>query len=678
METDDPLSPSSPGRSTARSTDSEAHSAATSPHEMGSSFHLSSSEEVDMESVYEELLEVVTRAVSKLNIDWPAEEKTEQVRLEHLFTPCLCSRHTKPDLLKGLDEGEKVDLSELRKTADLAFRATKETTHAVGRSKAAMVAAERYLWLTLSDMKEKDRVFLLDAQLAPSSLFGNAVNSVVSRYQEARKQAAGHEQPQPCTSSSTAEGSPYQGRAGCTALHGVRLSSVPSGGQSATPARATGHNGLRRAHIPGLATRGPGCSSSLWGSLEQLVRQSPAVPPLQVSELAVQSRKLLPNVSAWVLLSCSLSQSAFTHLFLLCADFPAYFSLLVPGLFARLLCSVTVPSVCSHSHSSLFKPCLFIVVSCLVTLFTRILSSHPVACRCCLLPFGRRSPDRSAQASVSPLALLSGTANPSSFFSSIAKPLLASEPHSAFVFLKSNKILVFDQPLHLGPFAVTALPFDGVFPTLVGPEQALVMEQEVETLLRMEAIEGVWALQPVLHCSKEGWRAASYPRSTQTQSLSYEVEVRNAYGQASSVTNQEVPELAFRGKAYQYRVLPFGSALSPCTFMKCVDTAMVPLQLHRRLVDLSSINLPGRGVGFNHDAGTSVSCSELDVPRATVAKVKEGWSLTVKQFQQLLGLMAAAVNWIPFGLLHMRPLQWWLKSKGFSLMGNPLRMIKVT
>ncbi|KAL0169055.1 hypothetical protein M9458_037277, partial [Cirrhinus mrigala] len=58
--------------------------------------------------------------------------------------------------------------------------------------------------------------------------------------------------------------------------------------------------------------------------------------------------------------------------------------------------------------------------------------------------------------------------------------------------------------------------------------------------------------------------------------------------------------------------------------------------------------------------------------------VKEGQSLTVKQFQQLLGLMAAVSNVIPFGLLYMRPLQWWLKTKGFCPRGNPLRMIKVT
>ncbi len=128
------------------------------------------------------------------------------------------------DLLKELDEGEQIsssDVGELRRTADLALRATKETTRAIGRSMAALVAAERHLWLTLSDMKEKDRVFLMDAPLAPSGLFGDAVDLVVDRYQEAHKQAAafqrflprrsialgaaGREQPQPCTSSSYRE-----------------------------------------------------------------------------------------------------------------------------------------------------------------------------------------------------------------------------------------------------------------------------------------------------------------------------------------------------------------------------------------------------------------------------------------------------------------------------------------
>ncbi len=83
---------------------------------------------------------------------------------------------------------------------------------------ATMVAAERHLWLTLSDMRDKDRVCLMDAPLMPSGLFGDAVKAVVDRYQEICKQvaafqrflprrsrtleAAGREQPPPHTSSS--------------------------------------------------------------------------------------------------------------------------------------------------------------------------------------------------------------------------------------------------------------------------------------------------------------------------------------------------------------------------------------------------------------------------------------------------------------------------------------------
>ncbi len=62
----------------------------------------------------------------------------------------------------------------------------------------------------------------------------------------------------------------------------------------------------------------------------------------------------------------------------------------------------------------------------------------------------------------------------------------------------------------------------------------------------------------------------------------------------------------------------------------------------------------------------------------SVKRVREGQSLTVKQFQRLLGLMAAASNVIPVGLLYMRPLQWWLKTKGFSPRGNPLHIIRVS
>ncbi len=52
------------------------------------------------------------------------------------------SQAYKADLLKELDEGEQVksdDIVELRRTADFALHATKETARAIGRSIAALV-----------------------------------------------------------------------------------------------------------------------------------------------------------------------------------------------------------------------------------------------------------------------------------------------------------------------------------------------------------------------------------------------------------------------------------------------------------------------------------------------------------------------------------------------------------
>ncbi|KAL0201683.1 hypothetical protein M9458_004870, partial [Cirrhinus mrigala] len=761
METGDPLSPSLPGRSDARSEGSEARTAATSSQGAGSSLLLSSSEDVDLESAieeplpqslqYEELLEVATRAVDKLKIDWPAEVKAtpQRSKLDERFlrskppppmrslpffpdlhseisrswerpfsarlfvpasdyygnvvglderaykamprveqtlasylspsgasslkAPTLPSKplrttsalvgkgysaagqagaclHTmsvlqayQADLLKGLAEGEKVDLEELQRTADLALRATKETARAVGRSMAAMVAAERHLWLTLSDMKEKDRVFLLDAPLQPSGLFGDAVDSVVSRYQEARKQAAAFQSPDGCWASSyrqvqklsvATRAPPSRDRDPRHSRPGVVLQSrraqapkraAPTGEERVTPhytvavsprcpREATGHNGLRRASAPDISARER--------SGTRLARQSPAGPPLQLNPEASLERlvplvdylaawKLLPNVSAWVLRTVEKGYA---------------------------------------------------------------------------IQFGAPPP-----------------------------------------------------------------PFDGVFPTLVGPRQALVMEQEVETLLRKEAIEVVpphvresgfysryfivpkkdGGLRPIIDLRRlnHSVMKLKFKMLTVKQVVSQirsedwfvTIDLKDAYFHVSILPqHRKFLRFAFRGEAYQYRVLPFGLALSPRTFTKCVDAALVPLRLqgirilnyiddwlilaaseslaarHRdvvlahmktlglRLNVKKSVLSPLQRttyLGVVWDSTTMqarLSPARIVSILTAVKRVKQGLSLTVKQFQQLLGLMAAASNVIPFGLLYMRPLQWWLKSKGFSPRGNPLRMIKVT
>ncbi|KAI2646912.1 hypothetical protein H4Q32_025038 [Labeo rohita] len=213
---------------------------------------------------------------------------------------------------------------------------------------AALVAAERHLWLTLSDMKEKDRVFLLDAPLSPSGLFGDSVNSVVDRYQEARKQAAafqrflplrhpareaaGREQPRSSTSSSYRDAQ-KQSVATRTPPHRERvvLRSKSVASKARPDLRETALLTLPVLHgtaassehtprfLPPGNVAGPGSSLPPRGSQGPPVQVLPAGKPLQDTVLAAQltpetslerlvplvdhlaTWKLLPNVSAWVL-----------------------------------------------------------------------------------------------------------------------------------------------------------------------------------------------------------------------------------------------------------------------------------------------------------------------------------------------------------------------------------------
>ncbi|XP_051740767.1 uncharacterized protein LOC127507586 [Ctenopharyngodon idella] len=199
------------------------------------------------------------------------------------------------------------------------------------------------------------------------------------------------------------------------------------------------------------------------------------------------------------------------------------------------------------------------------------------------------------------------------------------------------------------------------------------------------------------------------------------IDLKDAYFHVSiHPSHWKFLRFAFGGEAYQYKVLPFGLSLSPRTFTKCVDAALAPLRLqgirvlnyiddwlilaqseqqavqHRdvvlsqmrrlglRLNAKKSVLLPAQTsnyLGVVWDSTTMqarLSPARVNAILSAVKGVKLGQSLTVKQFQRLLGLMAAASSVIPFGLLHMRPLQWWLRTKGFSPRGNPFRMIKVT
>ncbi len=102
------------------------------------------------------------------------------------------------DVLKEMDEGTGLTpeaVKELRRATDLALRATKHTARAVGRSMAASVAAERHLWLNLTEIREKENTFLMDAPISQSGLFGEAVSAVVDKFRSAKTQPPPRREP---------------------------------------------------------------------------------------------------------------------------------------------------------------------------------------------------------------------------------------------------------------------------------------------------------------------------------------------------------------------------------------------------------------------------------------------------------------------------------------------------
>ncbi|XDV17386.1 hypothetical protein PO909_023251 [Leuciscus waleckii] len=125
----------------------------------------------------------------------------------------------------------------------------------------------------------------------------------------------------------------------------------------------------------------------------------------------------------------------------------------------------------------------------------------------------------------------------------------------------------------------------------------------------------------------------------------------------------------YRRQAYYGPVTRAGSSALRCRHWPHPEPGVETQHEKKRVGTSPENHVPGSGVGLGHDAGTIVSCTD---------RVHPGHGDQYKAFQRVLGLMAAASNVIPFGLLHMKALQWWLKTKGFSQKGNPFHMIRVT
>ncbi len=146
----------------------------------------------------------------------------------------------------------------------------------------------------------------------------------------------------------------------------------------------------------------------------------------------------------------------------------------------------------------------------------------------------------------------------------------------------------------------------GHLSTEVDPQQVLVMEQEVKERghrICTSFKQGNRALQPVFLSSKEGSGLHSildlrvlkdtvmqlkFKMLTFRQiipQIRFEdwfvtIDLKGTYFHTSILPyHRKFLRFPLRGRAYQYQVLPFGLALSPRTFTKCINVALAPLRL---------------------------------------------------------------------------------------------------
>ncbi len=278
--------------------------------------------------------------------------------------------------------------------------------------------------------------------------------------------------------------------------------------------------------------------------------------------------------------------------------------------------------------------------------------------------------------------------------------------------------------------------FNGVVQSLTSPRNAQALRQEIGCLLEKGAVERVpphelesgfysryfvvpkrdGGLRPILDlrpinralCERQFRMVTLKQILAQIRPGDWfaSVDLKDAYFHIQIAPHhRRFLRFAFENTAYQYSVLPFGLALAPRTFSKCVDAALSPLRaggmrilnylddwlilaqsrdtllshIDSLLIHLESLGLcvnrrksilaPSQSILY---LGVCIDSLEMRarLSRERVAAIlsylrhfREGSSVHLKEFQRLLGLMASASAVCHLGLLHMRPLQLWLKTR---------------
>ncbi len=607
-------------------------------------------------------------------------------------------------------------MQELRTATDFALRATKITARSLGKAMSTMVVQEHHLWLNLAEMKDVDKARFLDAPISQGGLFGDTVEGFAQQFSAVQQQteAIQHILPRRDAPSTAAPGArPQSAR---------RRGRPPASSRAAPPQAESTHRPVRRASrrraAPPASQPGPKLSRK---STKRPWRGQPGdVGVCSFSGDGENSAAPSPGGGPGGESSVSFCFCSAT--FSKKEQFP-----FPPGsqVHGTTVCDTLPP------HS---RPRPILPVAKRVRFGDDIPPNAPLA-----------SPVRDPGSSVRmpQNAPPSVPSTPTPFrCTTTGTSIVPLEPLAqrleAWLTLPSLSRWL-TRSIRLGyaiQFARRPPKFNGVLETSVAVRNAPVLREEIAVLLAKDAIEPVppaemrqgfyspyfivpkkgGGLRPILDLRvlnralhKLPFKMLTHRRMIkciQPQDWFAAIDLKDAYFHVSILPrHRPFLRFAFEGRAWQYRVLPFGLSLSPRVFTKVVEGALTPLrevgvrilnylddwlilaqsreQLgdHRDLVlrHLSQLELrvnweksklsPVQRISFLGVELDSVSMTaRLTEERAqAVLKCLSSFRgrnvVPLKQFQRLLGHMASAAAVTPLGLLHMRPLQHWLHSR---------------
>ncbi len=627
--------------------------------------------------------------------------------------------------LRDLHEGghDPGVLSELRTATDLALRATKVTARSLGRAMSTMVVQERHLWLCLADMKEADKARFLNAPVSQTGLFGDAVENFAQQFSAAQKQteAIRHILPRRAAAASTRppaavpRSTHRRGRPPAAAPAPAQQTQQPPAKQrrgagrraAAPPVQApVKPGGKRRGKRPwdGRPRDGDVCSS---GDGERTT-PSPGGGPGGESFVSFSATGLTvsgtQNLDKRAVSSISGSPEGTGGCERVKLELHSPSSLASGQLWA----------VREGWHRTTHAPSARTQVS---------VSRTPTPLRT-----GNEMPEPGP--CVPPRCPTAGT--------SVGSLVSLVRFWGAWLALPNPSRWLL-RTIRLGyaiQFARRPPKYRGIHSTTVRAADAPILRAEIAVLLAKDAIEPVppadmrsgfyspyfivpkksGGLRPILDLRVLNRALHRLPFKMLTPKRIFgcvrprdwfaAIDLKDAYFHVSILPrHRPFLRFAFEGRAYQYKVLPFGLSLSPRVFTKVAEAALVPLreqgvrilnylddwlilaqsqdQLceHRDMV-LSHLSQLGLQVNWEKSKFSPVQRisflgMELDSVSQTARLTQERaqsvlnclntfknrTAAPLKQFQRLLGHMAAAAAVTPLGLLHMRPLQHWLHGR---------------